>query len=352
MNNTNAREHLAALRVCIGSIKALRDSFEATLKTPVASPPNNITNRPENPLALFSSAAIILKAQTTKISLLALNSPFTPSAITQILNSVSTSCLPALMTALELCPPTTYSALLHNQMGTLISRAFHSLAALPLAAIPENYENGTPQWREKTLNATGMLWETCDKMSQLASTGLPALATEKLDTSHTLLKDAIAELEEWDPNDEGDPGTDSNPDDSNLPILPAQTSHLLNLTLRFLRQIRLLYPAIKKCRLRSFPPFTLLSSEPPSPSQIQTIDTITTALGDFASEADELADALYSKDQKEVLRLLSFLRAQACDRLQLVVVPDWKGGEEDEFSVWARKWVEETRGMDVGEGMA
>lgn len=203
-------------------------------------------------------------------------------------------------------------------------------------------------------------------MAQLATTGLPALATEKVDTSHSLLKDAIAELEEWDPNDEDedededDPDTDSNtPNDASPDLcaipLPSssQIPHLLNLTLRLLRQIRLLYSPLKKRRLRSFPPLNLLSSSPssaePTPSQIKTLDSIVTAFGDdFPSAADELACALYSHDDKEVLRLLLYLKEKACASLEVVVL-DWRE-EEDEFSVRVRKWVEVMRGMDVAEG--
>lgn len=353
MSPPNGSDQLSSLRDCISSISTLLRDFEAALKTPVACPPKNtVTNQSQNALALLSSAASILRAQTTKLSLLILNSPFTPSAITHTLNSLSTSCLPALMTALELCSPHTHSALLHNHMRTLLSRAIQAFSAL-LATIPqqdnERSSSITHQRRGKTLAATGMLWETCDGMTQLSSTGLSALAIEKLDTFHALLKDAIAELEEWDPSkDEDDLDTDCNPDDSDPPpSFPSQTLHLLNLTLRLQRQIRLLYPAIKKHRLSTFPPLTLLSSSPPSPAQIQTLDIVTTALADFSSAADELACALYSHDHKEVLRLLSCMREQACDCIHSVMM-DWRG-EEDLFSVWARKWVGMIRALDVGE---
>lgn len=354
MSLPNGSEHLSALQDCVASINALLKSFEADLKRPIAClPKNTVTDPPQNPLLLLSSAASILKAQTTKLSLLILNSPFTPPAITHILKSLSASCLPALMTALELCPPGTHSALLHNRMRSLLSRVIRAFSAL-LATIPQqnSYERSSisPQQHGRILAATGMLWETCDGMTQLASTGLSALAIEKLNSFHSLLKDAIAELEEWDPNkDDDDSDTDSNPDESDvLPIPSSQTPHLLNLTLRLLRQIRLLYPAIKKRRLSTFPPLTLLSSSlPPSRSQIQTIDIILTALADFSSAADELACALYSHDDKEVLRLLSCMRTQACDCIRLVMM-DWRG-EEDSFSIWVRKWVEVISAVDVGE---
>lgn len=356
MSPPNGSEHLSTLQDCIASINALLKSFEASLETPVACPlKNNVTDPPQNPLLLLSGAASILKAESTKLSLLSLNSPFTPLAITHTLNSLSASCLPALMTALELCPPGTYSALLHDHLRTLLSSAIQAFLAL-LATIPQQDNECisiTGQQRGKILAATRDLGQTCDDMTRLASGGLSALAIEKLNDFQFILMDSIAELEGWDPNKlEDDSDTDSNPDDSDpLPILSSQTPQLLDLTLRLLRQIHLLYPAIKERRLSTFPPFTLLSFSPPSPYQIQTIDIILAALADFPSTADELAFALYSHvywhNDIDVLRRLSCMRAQACDFIRFVMM-DWRG-EEDSFSIWVRKWVEVIRAVDVGE---
>lgn len=49
------------------------------------------------------------------------------------------------------------------------------------------------------------------------------------------------------------------------------------------------------------------------------------------------------------MRLLLFLRRKACTSLEVIVM-DWRG-EEDEFSVWARKWVELFREINIGKGM-
>lgn len=205
-----------------------------------------------------------------------------------------------------------------------------------------------------TLAATGQLWETCDEIAKVASSGLITLATEKLDAYHSLFKDAIAELEEWDPNEE-DTDTDSNPDSEhpNNPspstTQPSQIPHLLTLTLRLLRHIRLLYPALRKRRIRPFSPlpFSLpLDSStspvspppPPSPPQIESLDKLLTSIGAFSSEADEIAAALYARDENEVLRRLLSLRGQAYTCVK-DTMNNWNGAK-DEFSTWAQKWLE------------
>lgn len=348
-------DHLLTLQNTIASTKTLLESFDKSLSDPSAA--NSTTPATSssslNPLALLSDASSILKAQTTKLSLLILNKPFTPSAITYILTSLSTSCLPALLSALELCPPATYSAFLHQHIRILLSRAFRALLAL-LATIPHDERSNAKLGDRDTLAATGQLWQTCDDMAKVASSGLSTLAIEKLDTYHSLLKDAIAELEEWDPDE--DTETDSNPDSEHPPTPsssttrpPSQISHLLTLALRLLRHIRLLYPALRKRRIKPFPPLSLPSdstaASPPTPSQIHSLDALLTSIGAFSSEADEIAGALYAGDEKEVLRRLNSLREQAYSCIQ-DVTDSWNGAK-DEFSPWAQQWLEMTRAMNL-----
>jgi hypothetical protein len=192
-------------------------------------------------------------------------------------------------------------------------------------------------------------------MAKLASTGLPALAAEELEKYHSLLKDAIAELEGWDPNN--DTETDSNsdsdyhttPSSSSSNTSPSRIPYFLTLTLRLLRHVRLLYPALKKRRIRSFPLLApdsdRTSTSLPSTSQIQSLDALLTSLSSFSSEADEIAGALYAGDEKVVLRQLTYLREHAEVCIQ-DVMKDWLGAE-DEFSTWTRKWLEMARAMNL-----
>lgn len=44
-----------------------------------------------------------------------------------------------------------------------------------------------------------MLWAECDEILALGSGGVTKVAAQRVEESHGLLKDAVAELEEWDP---------------------------------------------------------------------------------------------------------------------------------------------------------
>lgn len=364
MTSATVNEHFLALQKSIISTQTLIESLHKTFSSSSAPNKSTTTTSPSpNPLALLSDASAILKAQTTKLSLLILNKPFTPQAITYILTSISTSCLPALASVLELCPAATHSKLLRHQIHMLLSRGFQALSNL-LATIPQTQPGDQKLQERDTLTATGLLWETCDLMTEVASAGLVELATKKVDTYHNLLKDAIVELEGWDPNrnddDDIDIDTDSNLDNHNLPMSPPLTPdpsshipHFLLLSLRLLRHIRLLYPALRKRRVRRFPSLTSDNSTtsssspaPPSPSQIRSLDTLLDSLGDFSPEADEVAGALYAGDEAEVLDRLAALRQQADSCIQSVM-HDWNG-MADEFSTWAQKWLELLRMMDLG----
>lgn len=347
--------NLAALRASIASTTALLRNFEKALQNPLQP---LLIPSPPNPLQLLLDASSILKAQSTKLSILLLNKPFTPTAITFILTSLSGECLPALMSALELCPPPTYTNFLHQHIRTLLSRAFRELLAL-LSSIPHD-EHGIegPRGRD-TLASTGVLWDTCDNMAKLASTGLVALAAERVELYHGLLKDAIDELEEWDPNEDTDSeDTSSSPNSPSLDP-PSSANHsssattivsLRAKTLSLLRLLRLFYLAIKKHRVRSFPNITSTTSSVfPTRSQCESLDRLLALLQSFSEQADEIAGALYEANSTAAARRLGELREGAIDIVG-GVRSDWND-KEDGFSAWAGKWLgrlEEIGGHDDG----
>ncbi|KAK3171983.1 hypothetical protein OEA41_004067 [Lepraria neglecta] len=344
---------LATLQATIASITALIQSFQTALQFPISSHAD--IQDPPNPLALLSDASKILKAQTTKLSLLILNKPFTPSAITFVLNSLSNSCLPGLISALELCPAAQYSRLLHQHIRSSLLRIMMELLNL-IESIPQD-EHGIEKTGRGTLASTGVLWQECDKMVDLASTGLVKLANQKVEESHGLLKDAIEELEAWDPDEEDiDSDTDSvsssnqNPtpvpshDESilastlgNLSLSPAAA--LRKRTLVTLRTVRVLYPALKKRRISTFPNISSNSTLDalPTPPKIRALDSLADHTLSFTESADEVAGALYEGDEEQVERRLETLR-EAAEGCVMAVKRGWKD-EEDEFTGWAEKWV-------------
>ncbi|KAK0508674.1 hypothetical protein JMJ35_008950 [Cladonia borealis] len=343
--------NLATLRNALSSTKALIRSFQAALQSP--TPPPSVIQDPPNPLALLSDASQILKAQTTKLSLLILNKPFTHSAITFILKSLSNNCLPGLISALEICPATKYTRLLHQHIRSTLLKVMRELLSL-IASIPSDEHGIETSTGRNTLASTGVLWAECDKMVELASKGLVYLATQRTEDHHGLLKDAIQELEEWDPDEDTDSDTDSLSSNKQKPastptadnissaIEELHISSIANLrksTLLTLRTVRVIYPALKKRRISTFPNITSASTleSLPTSADIDALDSLVDQAKGFTDAADEIAGALYEGDVEQVERRLRALRESA-EGCAIGVKTGWKG-EEDEFTAWAEKWT-------------
>ena len=356
---------LTVLRASVDSTTALAKNFQTALQN--RTPPTLDMADPPNPLCLLSDSASILKAQTTKLSLLILNKPFTPSAITFIINSLSNQCLPALMSALELCTPAQWTSFLQQHLRASLSHIMGQYLDL-VASIPTDERGVDTAAGRGVLANTGVLWESCDKLIELASTGLVSLAVQKANAYHSLLQDAITELEEWDPDELVDDNDDDFDSDSDFDSIQdqlkkthieannaASSSGLSNSTvsppsmtipqlqtviLSHLRLIRLLYPALHKRRLLTFPPLTSTTPVPtasPSQLQIKRLDSLMNHLRQFSEEADEAAGALYEGKEGDVNSRLRGLRKIGISCIEESRF-NW-GGKEDEFSEWGDKWA-------------
>ena len=359
LSNTDA---LITLRSTITSLKALLQRFESTIRN--ASPsPVALPLQPLNPLALLSDAAKILKAQTTKLSLLALNKPFTPSAITTILKSLAQECFPALMTAAELCPIAKYTEFLHrtirSSVGSIILEFMKFMDDIPVD------ERGVDKTRGRnTLASTGLIWQGCDFLVQIAELGIIAVASTKVEEYHELLKDAIAELNSW-KNGEVDTEdlellqiskhqeqatVEISPNASVLefgstPLMNDEMKPLVTRVLKALSLVQMLYPPLIKRRLRRFPSIdaNLKDEDFPEEQKVRSFDALIRFCEIFSNEADELAGSLYLLDKKEVENRLDHLKSHASDCVGRLN-KNWDGGQ-DEFTMWIGKWlvkVEET----------
>ena len=347
---------LENLQTSISDLRTLLHRFQTALQSPTpARPP---IEDPPNPLALLSDASQVLKAQTTKLSLLLLNKPFTPSAITSILNSLSSSCLPALMSALELCPGHKYTNLMHQHIESSLSRIMMELLSL-LGSIPQNEHGVEKTMGRNTLASTGVLWAECDKMVALGLQGVTKIATQRVEEYHGLLKDAIAELEQWDPDEDSESDTDSltfskgntssaRPVDASLErsvqdLSISSIAALRKQTLGALRIIRVLYPALVKRRILTFPQIdstSTIASLPPS-SQVRSLDCLVDHTRQLQEETDEIAGALYAGDEEEVDDRLTKLKEMSKTCAEGVRL-SWSENE-DEFTSWSEKWLEECK---------
>ncbi|KAL8921002.1 MAG: hypothetical protein Q9172_004244 [Xanthocarpia lactea] len=346
-----------------------------------------------NALALLHDSSSVLRAQGTKLSLLLLNKPFTPSAIASVLTSISSECLPGLMSAWEMSTPEVYGHVIHKEVHNGSQDLVSAISRLAddIEVMTEDADDDTDALledhvgkKEDILQVTGQVWSVCDRLIEIAKVGLVGVAMDKATEWEALIKDAIEEVEGWDPDAEDDfdmefdsgaeegeskqlvkeeqkevngiktngteqPGMAHRGKDIELqsndrpPLMASLQLTDIHATkakvLKLLKLIRMLYPALRKRRISTFPPFTRTSSTaslPPS-NQVTQFSFMLQFCGDFSTAADDLADALYDKVPNLVqakMELMSIMAGRCVDEVK----KGWND-EEDEFTQWSTKWV-------------
>ncbi|MCJ1243187.1 hypothetical protein MMC30_000384 [Trapelia coarctata] len=363
------------LRTTLVSTKALISRFESQIQIG-SLPLTPLDPSSPNALALFSDAGAVLKAQTTKLSLLVLNKPFCPKEITFILKALCNECIPALVSACQLCPRISYTNFLHRIIRSTVGSSFKLYLGI-LDEIPVDKAGAERIQRQKTLNSTGMLWESLDFMTKLGKEGITGVAAGKIEGNASLLKDAIEELEEWETGEvesndiiekklppewqevqtidrkagrtagielNEDIGTNNlskmegNPFD--LPqAADASVQPITKKVIKALKLVVLLYPPILKRRVRRFPEIDATTNQEafPTKEQVENFDCMLLECQSWTDIADEIAEALYMHDEDDVERILKALKGSARKCIGHVLM-SWDG-KEDEFTAWADKWL-------------
>ena len=347
---------LETLRTTVLSTRTVIEQFSAGLQVNSALL-LKVPSNPPNALALLSDASKVLRAQITKLSLLILNKPFTPSEISFILTSVCRECLPAFVSAAQLCPETKYTTLLHNHIRNSVASVLRELLNL-LSEIPTD-ERGIEKTRGRdTLASTGVIWDCCDALVELGAKGLTNYAPTRLKELEGLFNDAIEELEAWqqeetacsdhDRNsakgqDQDTYGMDSlrlaeqeDPFGMSQPA-PENIRRLTTKVLKTLNLVKLLFPPLAKRRLRRFPQIDTRTESEAFPTELQTrkLGLLMESCQNFCDEADEVAGALYQHDEEEVMEHLDAMKMCVMKCLG-EVRETWDGGE-DEFTAWVDK---------------
>lgn len=240
----------------------------------------------------------------------------------------------------------------------------------------EGEKNGRGEGRA-TLASTGVVWEICDGLVQVAEKGLGECAAAKVGEWRGLFKDAVDELEVWNGNGGGEFGgmvegtealdlrngngeekfsirrdSSGSEDDDELESQRPKTEALRVLTTRVLKTLKLiqiLYSPLTKRRIRRFPELSINTREEdlPTTEQVEKMDELIQYCELFTNEADEIAGMLYEADEltgclyaeeeEEVLKRLGSMKDSA--RKCLAHAKErWESGE-DEFSVWVGKWL-------------
>ncbi|KAI4722693.1 hypothetical protein E4T48_00838 [Aureobasidium sp. EXF-10727] len=316
-------------------------------------PPN-----PPNPLHVLRDSATLLKAHTTKLALLLINKPFTPTAVTLVLRDATQTCLPAMMSAVELCRPDIWGVFLHHQVVARVRTVMREMVSFLEEVLNVARQDNSSNHSKDTLASTGVLWEACDALVQLEKTGIAGLAVLKAQELRDTINDAIEELKEWEEGDEDDDDDEDDEDDSDadsttddqhpkddqdefddmfsaankLPKDRLDLKERLQTAADKLKKIQFLYAAITKRRLKTFTPDVASKKV-----NILTLDKLMHLLKELPESVDDLANAFYELDADQVDAILSTCIENACSAADLLKT-DWND-KDDEFTAWVTKWT-------------
>jgi hypothetical protein len=339
----------ADLSGTVTSTISLLHQFVASLKANTIDAAER-PHEPPNFLNLITDSAKLLKAQVTKMSLLVLNKPFTPIAITKMVRDISTGCLPALMTAADLVREKEEGKILSHTTRSSISRLFiQTIDLLREVPLRESDLDTVRSSDRGTLASTGVIWGTCDSLIAIGDTGLAGIVVQQAQEYRDLLQDAITELREWKEEGKGtdldrsNSGEDSASEEDPFslpaaipeddPILRAQLEEVV----KKLRHIDLIYPPIIKRRLKRLSLVPSLTERSEN-TQLDVLDEVMGYLKLIPAEVDELAGFCYQQNHEEITSQLAKvcdLAAKTMERLSL----NWQA-ESDEFTKWSKRWLE------------
>ena len=280
------------------------------------------------------------------------------------------------MAANETCEAQIYSQNVHDEVHINLKDLVIAMIALAGLVPTNESEIGRLEGKkEEILHITGQVWKSCDQLKKIAELGIAGLALEKARAYHTLMKDALQEIEEWDPDEDddffGEADSDSNDEgkvngasntagggpkqdgtlprnqqsDNDPPALDTLQIHdtqaLKDHAVEFSKHVRMVYPALIKGRIMPFPPFnkTSAASSLPSSSNILTLDQLLHCLQQVSGEMDELAGALYTEKAAEVQKYQRSMTALAQQCVGYLKT-DWHGNKsnyDDWIAVWTKK---------------
>lgn len=351
---------LKALTTLITSTQAVLAQFTASLADNAPKPTDRIPN-PPNPLQVFSDAARLVKAHVTKLSLLVINKPFTPTAITKVLRELASTCLPALISGVQICQQdkAVWSELLAREAQLRVRRVFRELETLLLEikSVAQGAEAGSSSGRD-SLSATGVVWESCDALAALNTLGVAGLAVQKAEQWRDTIKDAIEELQEWadgedletegqndalfDSDDEGVAGDDNDSLNdifnaaNSMPADRPELKELVEQAVEKLKKVDILYRALIKRRLKPYK--NVVAAETGKKSSAENLDELLESLKSLPDSVDDMASNFYDLDEEAARAALTGCVKKACETATLATL-DYDG-KEDEFSTWSKKWVE------------
>lgn len=352
------------LSTVLATTVALLEQFQDALSQSAAPSTTEKPSEDANALPLLSASSASLKAQVTKLSLLTINPPFTHSAVTGVLRACNDSVLPSLVTAALLVTPTKYTKAFSSEVLLLGRTTLSEFAALVqlvkgIAEKKDQAKKDDPKKKEEELSqsekdavtlAAGRLWDACDSVVEVASKGVVGFVMRRVEQWRDLVKDAVDEIEDWDPEesddffddlmgddkDDEDAGTD-NEDEEDDHEETAALQEQKKSTLRLLKPVMQVYPAIITNRLRKVGDAPLSSN-----NGVSNLEALMLKLQNIPEQIDEVAGALYEGDSSKSAQFLKEAQNSASQAVNAVTLP-WSAADgdqpaEDKFTIWSRTW--------------
>ncbi|TWU76097.1 hypothetical protein ED733_007725 [Metarhizium rileyi] len=369
-----------ALDSLVRTASTLLTKLQAVLseiqKAPESAPSTSSSSSPEpdptiNALSLAHDSASLIRAHGTKISLLIINEPFTPSAVSTVVRELVAGPIPGLVSSAQACAPKRYTALVRRELAWRANRVLSELHQLLQKIpddgkiLPESKRDGFAKGDKGSLPVTGLLWSACDSVIGLSTMGIGGFLIQKVDQWREILHDVMEELKEW--GDE-EPDSDSDQDscdEANDPsdqlaahslstqamldslmnshqAIPASDPDRirprLETSLKRLRLVTLLYQALIKRRLQKLPALPPAAADSSVPARL---DEMATVLAKLPDTFGDLACVFYELQPSEIDKTMDqcFLDAFAASEL---FTRDW-ADKRDEFSEWTDKFQAEMK---------
>ncbi|KAI1654968.1 hypothetical protein F4813DRAFT_192859 [Daldinia decipiens] len=361
---------ISQLEALLHSI-ALNEASSTTTTTTTTPPSSSSSPNPVSidPLSLAHDSATLIKAHTTKLSLLIINEPFTPSATSKVLRELVAGPIPALASAVQVCDVDKYTLVARQDLAWRCYRVLKELKNL-IGIIPLDgkilagtQKNGAKGDRG-SLAATGVIWAACDDVILLKKLGIAGLLVKKVEEYRDTLKDILEELKEYSEEVDEDDDDDGDADEAeeggvNSVTDQMQNTHIstqemlddlmnprhiprgdpdkirdrLGSCLKRLRLTTLLYTAIIKRRLKLIPPIPTTTAQL---SVTKRLDEVFPVLKRLPHRFGEVACAFYELDRNSIDRTMDscFFDAFAASEM---LMKSWDG-QRDEFTEWADKF--------------
>jgi Grap2 and cyclin-D-interacting len=317
-------------------------------------------------LSSLRNASAVFKAQTTKLGLLLVNKPLTPSAIYTILDDVEKRVLPTFFgPSSYICSrKDIFGGVFTAEVSSILQKVFGTVG--PLAdAVEEVFKGSGNVDKDRVMLVVGKIYTACDVVTDLVNKGVPGVLLRKVNEWTALMEDAFAELKEWsedideDSCEDGDSGDDDAESEAERheaieellaglsmggsKRLPGHRSDLINLLTESLRRVDLiikLCQATSKRRVKKFPfqtpPFGSKDIEMKRTKDMTVLNGMVLAVEQMQCDLDELAAAFYDLNVDLVRTYITKLSRDA-EAIAESSSTDWDG-REDDFTKWTQTW--------------